>query len=65
MFQGFEYKEAPYTISDSSFGSTFFIATGFHGIHVIIGAIFLSISLIRLNSIINTNNHLIGFECAA
>lgn len=65
LFQGFEYKEAPFCIADSSFGSTFFIATGFHGIHVIIGSIFLLISLIRFKKMINSNLHLIGFECAA
>ncbi len=36
-FQGMEYYQAPSTISDSFYGSTFFLATGFHGIHIIIG----------------------------
>jgi len=35
--QAYEYFEAPFTIADSAYGSTFFIATGFHGLHVIIG----------------------------
>jgi len=65
IFQGFEYKEAPFSISDSSFGSTFFMATGFHGLHVLIGSSFLLISLIRFNKIINSKTHIIGFECAA
>jgi len=65
IFQAFEYVEAPFCIADSSFGSTFFIATGFHGLHVIIGSIFLTISLIRFNKIINSNTHIVGFECAA
>ena len=39
-FQGMEYVEAPFTISDGIYGSTFFSATGFHGFHVIIGIIF-------------------------
>jgi len=65
LFQVFEYKEAPFSISDSSFGSTFFIATGFHGLHVIIGSTFLVISLTRFNKLINSQNHIIGFECAA
>lgn len=65
MFQAFEYMEAPFCIADSTFGSTFFMATGFHGIHVIIGSVFLFISLIRFSKLINSSNHIIGFECAA
>ncbi|KAL2892034.1 Cytochrome c oxidase subunit 3 [Bienertia sinuspersici] len=38
-FQGMEYYEAPFTLSDSIYGSTFFLATGFHGFHVIIEAL--------------------------
>ena len=38
--QAFEYVNAGFTISDSVFGSTFFMATGFHGFHVIIGTTF-------------------------
>jgi heme/copper-type cytochrome/quinol oxidase subunit 3 len=41
IFQAYEYVEAPFTIADSSYGSTFFVATGFHGLHVIIGTTFL------------------------
>ena len=42
ILQDYEYIEAPFTIADSVYGSTFFMATGFHGIHVIIGSLFLS-----------------------
>ncbi|KAF9795039.1 hypothetical protein SFRURICE_006119, partial [Spodoptera frugiperda] len=36
ILQAYEYFEAPFTIADRVYGSTFFIATGFHGLHVII-----------------------------
>jgi cytochrome c oxidase subunit 3 len=65
IFQGFEYIEAPFCISDSAFGSTFFIATGFHGLHVIIGSIFLAVSLIRFIKLNASRQHIVGFECAA
>jgi len=41
-FQVMEYYEAPFTISDSIYGSTFFLATGFHGFHVFVGTVFLT-----------------------
>jgi len=43
--QAFEYIEAPFTIADSVYGTTFFVATGFHGLHVIIGTTFLIVCL--------------------
>jgi cytochrome c oxidase subunit 3 len=42
-FQGVEYSVSSFTLSDGAFGSCFYFGTGFHGIHVIIGTIFLSI----------------------
>jgi cytochrome c oxidase subunit 3 len=65
ILQGMEYYEAPFTIADGIYGSTFFLATGFHGFHVIIGTIFLSVSLIRLIDYQFTKNHHFGFEAAA
>nr|CBH40131.1 cytochrome oxidase subunit III [Amphipholis squamata] len=62
--QAFEYYEAPFTIADSVYGSTFFVATGFHGLHVIIGTSFLFICLIRLARAHFSTNHHVGFECA-
>jgi len=65
ILQAYEYFEAPFTIADRIYGSTFFIATGFHGLHVIIGTIFLLICLIRhLNNHFSSNHHF-GFEAAA
>jgi heme/copper-type cytochrome/quinol oxidase subunit 3 len=43
--QAFEYVNAGFTISDSVYGSTFYMATGFHGFHVFIGTCFLSVCL--------------------
>nr|WDE73846.1 cytochrome c oxidase subunit III [Lophosia sp.] len=65
MLQAYEYIEAPFTIADSVYGSVFFMATGFHGIHVLIGTNFLLICLIRhLNHHFSKNHHF-GFEAAA
>ena len=63
--QGFEYMEAPFSISDSVYGSTFFMATGFHGFHVFIGTIFLTVCLGRLLNFHFTRTHHFGFEAAA
>lgn len=65
ILQAYEYLEAPFTIADRIYGSTFFMATGFHGLHVIIGTLFLLICLIRhLNNHFSSNHHF-GFEAAA
>nr|AEP27463.1 cytochrome c oxidase subunit III [Nanophyes marmoratus] len=63
--QGLEYIEAPFSIADSAYGSSFFMATGFHGLHVIIGTTFLLISLIRLYNNHFSPIHHFGFEAAA
>nr|YP_010868564.1 cytochrome c oxidase subunit III [Sacculina confragosa]WGU20861.1 cytochrome c oxidase subunit III [Sacculina confragosa] len=61
LLQGFEYYESYFTMSDSVFGSNFFLSTGFHGIHVIVGSLFLFVSLIRsLN--FYTSFHNLNFE---
>ncbi len=48
LLQIMEYWEAPFTITDSIYGSTFFMATGLHGLHVIVGTAFLAVCLYRL-----------------
>ena len=63
--QGIEYLEAPFRIADSIFGSTFFIATGFHGIHVIVGTLFLLVCYIRILQGKFSKDHHIGFEAAS
>nr|YP_009406984.1 cytochrome c oxidase subunit 3 [Typhlatya monae]ASA39520.1 cytochrome c oxidase subunit 3 [Typhlatya monae] len=63
--QAMEYYEAPFTIADSVYGSTFFVATGFHGLHVIIGSSFLSVCLYRMYMCHFSSKHHFGFEAAA
>lgn len=63
--QALEYHEATFTIADGIYGSTFFLATGFHGIHVLIGTIFLTVCLFRQMKFHFTRQHHIGFEAAA
>lgn len=65
FLQAFEYFEASFTIADSVYGSTFFVATGFHGLHVIIGSIFLLVCWYRLYKCHFSCNHHFGFEAAA
>nr|NP_976144.1 cytochrome c oxidase subunit III [Tricholepidion gertschi]AAO40214.1 cytochrome oxidase subunit 3 [Tricholepidion gertschi] len=65
VLQAFEYMEAPFTIADAIYGSTFFVATGFHGLHVIIGTTFLSVCLARHIKYHFSSNHHFGFEAAA
>jgi cytochrome c oxidase subunit 3 len=62
--QGFEYYEAPFTMADGAYGSTFFFATGFHGIHVMIGTAFIAVSFFRILSYHLTDHHHLGFEAA-
>nr|YP_009445857.1 cytochrome c oxidase subunit III [Eurythenes maldoror]ATX68765.1 cytochrome c oxidase subunit 3 [Eurythenes maldoror] len=62
--QALEYFEAPFSIADSVYGATFFVATGFHGLHVIIGTTFLIVCLNRLYLAHFTNNHHMGLEAA-
>ena len=63
--QIFEYITAPFTISDGVYGSTFYMATGFHGFHVFVGTCFLSVCLIRLYFNHFTRGQHFGFEAAA
>nr|QIV24567.1 cytochrome c oxidase subunit III [Phaolus metallicus] len=63
--QAYEYLEAPFSIADSAYGSSFFMATGFHGLHVIIGTTFLLVCLIRHTLNHFSSIHHFGFEAAA
>ena len=62
FFQGVEYTVSSFTISDGVFGSCFYFATGFHGLHVIIGTIFILVGLWRVLAYHLTDNHHLGLE---
>jgi len=65
FLQVFEYTSANFNISDGIYGSTFFLATGFHGFHVFVGTCFLTVCLVRLMLNHYTDIHHFGFEAAA
>nr|YP_004733177.1 cytochrome c oxidase subunit III [Abidama producta]ACT36223.1 cytochrome c oxidase subunit III [Abidama producta] len=65
LLQGYEYYEAPFSIADSIYGSTFFMATGFHGLHVLIGTTFITITMLRHMMFHFSSIHHFGFEAAA
>jgi len=63
--QVYEYGHAAFSFSGHIYGATFFMATGFHGAHVVIGTIFLAVCLVRaLRGHFSAKQHF-GFEAAA
>jgi heme/copper-type cytochrome/quinol oxidase subunit 3 len=60
-----EYIETSFRIADRVYGRTFFIRTGFHGIHVIVGTLILIYRLIHMASSVFTFNHHFIFEASA
>jgi len=64
-FQAYEYHHATFTLAGNIYGATFYMATGFHGFHVIIGTIFLAVCLVRVTKGHFTTDHHFGFEAAA
>lgn len=65
FIQYIEYNNTLFSIIDGIYGTNFFILTGFHGIHVIIGTLFIIYSLIRIYyNYINYNN-IIGIICSS
>lgn len=63
--QAFEYSHAAFGFSDGIYSSTFYMATGFHGFHVLVGTIFLAVCLFRARAGHFTPSHHFGFEAAA
>nr|QBP33708.1 cytochrome c oxidase subunit 3 [Bombus sibiricus] len=62
IMQIFEYYNSFFCINDSIFGSIFFLSTGFHGTHVLIGTLMLLYSLIRMKYNHFSTIHHINFE---
>ncbi|PRX38293.1 cytochrome c oxidase subunit 3 [Meinhardsimonia xiamenensis] len=65
VLQAYEYAHAGFGFAGNIYGATFFMATGFHGAHVIIGTIFLTVCLIRALKGDFTPEQHVGFEAAA
>ena len=63
--QAYEYAHAAFGFKDGIYASTFYLATGFHGFHVIVGTIFLAVCMFRLIKGNLTAEHHVGFESAA
>nr|QXX99490.1 cytochrome c oxidase subunit III [Dimorphostylis asiatica] len=65
ILQAYEYVEASFSVADSVYGSTFFISTGFHGLHVMVGTSLLAVMLARIMNYQMSSEHHFGFEAAA
>lgn len=65
LLQLHEYSSSGFSINDGTYGSVFYMLTGFHGFHVIIGTIFLIVCLVRLRLSHFTSNNHFAFEAAA
>lgn len=62
--QAWEYWDSSFNLRDGSFGAVFFVATGFHGLHVLIGSLFLFFSYLRMKINIYSKIHHVGYERA-
>ena len=65
FFQAYEHSHAAFGFAGNIYGANFFMATGFHGFHVIIGTIFLFICMVRAMKGHFTPESHVGFEAAA
>ncbi len=64
-FQAYEYASAPFGFTEGIYPTTFYMATGFHGFHVIVGTCFLAVCQWRLYRGHFKPDHHFGFEAAA
>jgi cytochrome c oxidase subunit 3 len=65
FIQAYEYAVAPFAFGGNTYSSAFYMATGFHGFHVIVGTIFLAVCLYRVYLGHFTPRQHFGFEAAA
>jgi cytochrome c oxidase subunit 3 len=65
VVQVWEYTHATFSFGGNIYGATFFMSTGFHGFHVIVGTLFLIVCLLRAMAGQFTRHHHFGFEAAA
>lgn len=65
LVQRYEFIHAPFSINDSVYGSIFFFITGFHGLHVIVGTIFLFVMFLRLVDHHFYVENTLALDCAA
>nr|WJQ21821.1 cytochrome c oxidase subunit 3 [Myrsidea ptilorhynchi] len=64
LLQLMEYLESSFSMSDSAYGSIFYMTTGFHGMHVLVGSIFLAVNLGRIFVNHLSKLHHVGLEFA-
>jgi cytochrome c oxidase subunit 3 len=62
LLQGFEYSLSSFSLSSGAYGRIFFFGTGFHGLHVCLGAIMLAVRRIRLEKGSLSSFHHFGIE---
>jgi cytochrome c oxidase subunit 3 len=62
--QYYEFTFATFTINGSVYGSTFFALTGLHGLHILLGTVFLVVALLRITHYHSTDSHHLGFQSA-
>ena len=64
FLQGLEYIERYFCLRDRIYGSIFFLATGFHGVHVIVGRVYILVRFLRYKKGKIRVSHHVGVELA-